>query len=657
MFPSRNIIGGNNTSINLNGINQTRKILAIDQETLYGPSSLVNFVINNGRVEFNAGSRLQFDGLQTNINLNNSRFTSNIFGTYNEHRGVYIYGQPNVTIENCIFEYGRYGIYGWLSYGGAPLTITNSVFRHNDWAIRSFDKGLNTFNCHFQNNNVAVSAISMSFPSFFFEGAVGGSVSVKNNFGINWNSYSTGSLTLDDPYINTNLYSGVRINRSPLYIKCGSISYNDEGIVLGNNSSLNMDDQPAPFNLSGNSGVTAINNNYTIRGVWMGYLNLNKGLNDLSPSGFNRNSTVSGTILPRSAFPIQANENVWNLSGNFSNSDYLLTTLNSTNVDIDDSSPLSSISACGQAIPPCNPCTYENPLEYCPTCDEINTDDFIEIPLNEATATAIDLFYANTANNYREAVNLFFQILMEEYINPGSEEVYLFDLNYRKMMESLGFAFSSGQIGPNENESGLCQEVDQVITVLDKMITSSVFSEFYERRFAFSMDKAQTFRLAGRRDLALDELSSISSWTESEEDAQEVESFSCIVTMEKRVLESELSLESEDIAEIISSECEYTSTNQRIRSNAYENSQTLFSSPTSIIMRVTPNPASDLLTIDTNVEHGLLKCTNLLGEVLITEKVNYATSLDLTSLPRGLYFVSVINTSTLEQDVQKVVLK
>ena len=131
LFPSRNITAGSNCSINFTGTSQSKKILQIDQETFYAPSSIVNFTISTGKIELASGARIQADGLSTTINLYNAKFTSSTQGVNNGHRGFHLYGQPNVSINACVFEYGSTGIYAFLTYGGAPLNIYNSIFNNN----------------------------------------------------------------------------------------------------------------------------------------------------------------------------------------------------------------------------------------------------------------------------------------------------------------------------------------------------------------------------------------------------------------------------------------------------------------------------------------------------------------------------------------------
>ncbi|MBP9083570.1 MAG: hypothetical protein KBH11_10885 [Bacteroidia bacterium] len=417
LFPSRNIIGGMNSSINLIGSSTNRKILEIAQETFYGPPTLVNFNISDGNVVFHPNSRLQTDGLSTSINFTNVRFTSNTPGINNGHRGVHLYGQPNISITSCIFEFGRYGIYSYQTYGGSSLNIVNSTFRHNTRGIRAYDRGLGLFQCNFFNNGFGVEASGMSYASKFIEGITGGNVASSNETGIKWQSHSNASLTLENPLINTN-YTGVRAVNCPLYVKCGSISYNYDGIVFTYGANLFMDDQVISPNTAAN--VSVFNNYYSIRAVYASNLWLNKGGNDLSPLVLNLGRTVFGTLFNPPA-TIFANTNQWNTAGTFTPLDF---NLNGNTVALIDNNVQNNITGCGQAIPPCPnpPCPNQSPLEHCPACDVINTDDFTGIKLNIATQEALDKLNSNDPDQYKDAVSLFCQILKEQYINPDDKE-------------------------------------------------------------------------------------------------------------------------------------------------------------------------------------------------------------------------------------------
>ena len=245
---------------------------------------------------------------------------------------------------------------------------------------------------------------------------------------------------------------------------------------------------------------------------------------------------------------------------------------------------------------------------------------------------------------------------MEDYINPGSKEVYLFNLNYTKMMEALGFAFSTGQISSTENESTLCEEVEKVIEVQTNMIENSVFSEFYSRKFGYAMDKAQTYRIAGRRDLCLDELNSIAGWVESEEDEADVQSFQCMVSLEKDFIEGTVPFDSGDIDEFMTA-CENSSANQRVRRETVLNKQESQIQTLKMEVILSPVPAKNLLNIITNVENGNIVMTNAFGQVVNKMPINYGITFDVSTLSRGIYFLTFADEISFERKVLRVILQ
>ncbi len=642
-FPSRNIIAGSSSSINLVGSSTNRTILVVDQETFYAPANLLNFNIAGGRVVFNANSRLQADGLATNISFDNVRFTSNTPGLNNAHRGVHLYGQPNISITGCIFEFGRYGIYAYQTYGGSPLNIVNSTFRQNTRGIRAYDKGLGLFQCNFFNNSFGIEASGMSFPSKFFEGITGGNVASSNETGIKWQSHSNASLTLENPLINTN-HTGVRAVNCPLYIKCGSISYNYDGIVFTYGANLFMNDQVLTPNTAAN--VSVFNNYYSIRAVYGSNLWLNKGGNDLSPSSSNVGRTVFGTLFnPPSN--ILANSNQWNTSGTFSPLDF---NLNGNTVALIDNNVQAAITGCGQAIPPCPnpPCPNQSPLEYCPACDVINTDDFTGVKLNIATKDALDKLNSNDPDKYKDAVSLFCQILNEQYINPDDKEKYLLSLNYIKMMEAVGNAFKYNQIVCLEN--GLPELISRMIAIQDLLIDNAISNNNQSLRLKYSLDKAQTLRLSCRRTECVDLLNEILNWVVGDDEIASVNLFICEVNLEILVLNG--TILPEDV------EAQLTAcggSTARIR-NEPELLNQLNPPKAELQVDVYNNSLSGFIEIKTNAEKGHLILMNSIGEIVHETDFYYEATIDITNFSKGIYFSNTSNALNGDRVVNKIVI-
>lgn len=641
--PSRNITAGNNSNINLTGSAPFKKILEIDQETFYAPPGIVNFTISRGKVELASNARLQADGLSTNINLFDAIFTSTTPGVNNGHRGVHLYGQPNVSINNCVFEYGSTGIYAFLTYGGAPLNIYNSTFRNNTYGVSAYDKGCNLYNCNFFDNEFGFFSSYMSFPSF-----CSGSMFNRNVLGAYWHSYSNASLTIDNATIQQN-DTGVKAHAAPLTVTCSNISYNDIGLEINYGATLMMQNQ---------TKVIAIGNNYTIKPLEANYLNLDYGYNDLTPSGLHNQSAINGTMLSGISLPIPARYNKWNSAGTFSTSDYNLHDINGNNLTIDGSNPLSSALACGIdpcPIPPCgDPCPkppcdiiVQDALIYCPDCGTINTADFTNKKLNEATMIALDKVKSKDAQNYRKGLKLFSQILNVNFPNPNKRESYLLNLNYLKLQETLGNAFLSKQIN---NSNVLAVEVQNIIDIENNYIDKANQQKNYYRKFLYTMDKAQTYRIANRRDLSLNLLDNILTWVETD-DIEEVNNFICTINIENDALEGSIDLGT--IAEIMN-KCNHIN---KFRLTAPAKNVPLSNNEPETMISISPNPINNIANIRTNIENARIILFDNVGQSIADKKINYDTDIDLSSVAGGIYIIKIENLETSEHWIKKLVVQ
>lgn len=381
---SRNITAGSNSNIHFTGTSQSKKVIQIDQETFYAPASIVNFIISTGKIELASDSRIQADGLATNINFYNVKFTSTTQGVNNAHRGLHLYGQPNILIESCTFENGRTGIFASLSSGAASLTLSQCIFRNNRYGILASDKGINLIQCYFYDNTIGLEAKFMTFPSYALNGTTKG-----NSKGINFRGYSSASFYAEDPNILGN-GKGLEIEGVILRTRCGSVSFNETGFNMLRSSTLIMDQSFSQNTIA--AGVTALSNNTTIQTFTTRNLFLDNGKNDLTPLSSGTESTINGSLYVHSPASIVANANKWNISGSLNASDYNLRDFHGNPINIDDPNPLSSTSACGQAIDQCPnpPCDIESITDY--EYEELLSAGFEGFVLKEELETELQEF-------------------------------------------------------------------------------------------------------------------------------------------------------------------------------------------------------------------------------------------------------------------------
>ena len=256
---------------------------------------------------------------------------------------------------------------------------------------------------------------------------------------------------------------------------------------------------------------------------------------------------------------------------------------------------------------------------------------------------------SNDSLNYRKAIELFYQILIENIPNPDSKESYLLNFNYMKLLETLGYAFSSNQISCYENNNALCSEVQMVIEIENKFIEIANQQGNYYRKFLYNLDKAQTYRIACRRDLCLNLLNDILTWAEAD-DLEEVNSLICKVKIERDVLAGTIDVGS--VAELM----QQCNGNNEFRL-ARTNKTPLSNNDQETMISIFPNPIRDIANIRTNIEHARIILFDDLGRLLTDENVNYDTDIDFTAKPRGIYTLKIENSETLEHWIKKLVVQ
>ena len=164
------------------------------------------------------------------------------------------------------------------------------------------------------------------------------------------------------------------------------------------------------------------------------------------------------------------------------------------------------------------------------------------------------------------------------------------------------------------------------------------------------MDKAQTLRLACRRAECVDLLNQILSWATGDDEIASVNLFICQVNLEILVLNG--SVLSEDV-EAYLSDC--GGSTARVRNNSSVLEQ-LNPPKQELEVEVYNISESGFVEIKTNAENGHLVMLNSIGEVVYETDLIYETTIDVSSLSTGIYFINTSNTVNGERMVNKVVI-
>gem|GEM_PF-4759979 len=643
--PSQNITAGTNASITLQGSSQTQKILEIQQESIYPPSNLVSLTLQNGKVVLYPNTRINPNGLSTAITVNNILLTSNT-GAFNSHRGFVLFGQPSVSITNSIFQYGSYGIYAYLSYGGNPLTISNCTFRYCDKGLFTHDKGITLNGCSFNGNTTNTGygfyAEAMSFPS-----TANASAFPNNKYGIYFNGATGSSFNLSNSSVTGNQVDGIGADGSYTFTAlCNSISSNtSHGINMTNGVSLNVSQLQNPQggynNISGNgegiytstgnllylqnNTTSGCNNFYTsATGSWdiYGYL-----------SGY---SCASRNIAGNNNFwtssngqPVWGtNYELWNKSICFPNN----------NVTITDPTP-KAYQSCGGGGSDIITNNLLNPFTSTSDVRQITTASFNNVYISTAVQQAINnLTISNASGNNVKALGEFTEILSYPITNATPSEDWLLQVSYDYLKTAAGLVF-----GNNQNSTNVTL-LQKVFAVQDKLIGIYNTDSNYEKKLYTTLDKALIYRLNSNRSEALNIINGMLIWAKSSDYAM-LNHWICMIQTEKDILAG--TIKKEDIQSIVES-CNTlygSSSNTRSVTNySIEQNNNIASGDTK--MEIFPNPFNESTTIKVslpdNTANTIIELYNITGVKIKSYELKQGENSVIvkgSEMDSGIYYV------------------
>jgi hypothetical protein len=676
---TNNISAGTGSSMVFQCNNNNQKALEVNQAVLFIPSNIALFKVNKCQVQLGSNAMIMPQGLNTNIVFTNSKLSGNA-----NSGGLIIFGQPNVTINNSIFDSGSYGIYALLTYGGAPLTISNCTFQNCTTGLLTHDKGVTLKSVNFYDCNTGWVAEAMSFPCVS-NNSIFGSKTRPNVVGIQYRGGANGTLFLNNSKVNGNYTDGIQMEGTELKVKCGEIKDNtDNGIYLSNNATLNMSNDLGGGNVDATNNGAQNSGSYTIlmnnaKNIW-----LNNGFNDFTRGTVNFQCNKYHTQCPMiiygttnieydpcgntdcSPITITANRNKWvNLNGNVApvnSEEYEIQTSYNCglygggvprNVLLTDASP-SSLVKCDN-----NPKQQKSIslLENCPTCPTINTVNFPNKKLDKAITSVIAIMDSTSPGNNKKAEELFYEILKYPIPSPNKDTKTLLEISYQLMLESLGQAFLKSELISTANTPVLTSNVQQMVEIQDIRIIKYICLEDYKQRLAASMDKAQAYRLAERRDIALTTFDDILTWAEAP-DQQYVQRWRCMTNAEHQLKQG--IIQPQDFKAAIAA-CGNV-TNMRLAKS--ESERIVDIDLPKEMLALQPNPASSKTTVLYQLPEGIITgnitIKNTFGQSMEKYSIDdkkESIELDCSSYNNGVYFISLISDGKIITTKKLIIAK
>ncbi|HET6243688.1 MAG: T9SS type A sorting domain-containing protein [Bacteroidetes bacterium] len=687
--PFDNVQAASGSSINITKSSDTQKVIEVTQGHLVLPANLTLFRLNLCKVELGSYSYIMPIGTNTEIELRRTRIASNIGTANSNHNGFSLNGQSKVYIWGSIFENGNYGLRSLSVHGNSNITIISSTFRNCYIAgLYTTGSGVIMTDVTFKNNETGWFAQGMKSPSVLGSVTMGGSVANANYDGINYHGGSNATLTLNSSNISNNLIGGIYVSGANIKIRCSSIKNNAyEGIFMDNNSTLTMSsDHETGYNdLRGNGFDAAYGNGDKINIRFKNAKNflVNNGYNNLS-TGTNVHykcastdnvcdPSIDGTLRIDynncgnnncSDIHIQANNNRW-ISDQITfpalpryKKEYKLTTSyncyhnqysqgQTRKILLKDDYPQNNqscpSSGGGGVI------VIDNPLFFCPSCIVINTPSFNNKKINLAVREIIEKVVPDqtgSQNTNRIAVQNFheiFKYLKDNEPAINNKDAYLIKLSYQYMLEALGNAYINNELQEVSLNSNMPDEVLKVLDTQNYILDySDCFTPalYEDKKISLGLDKGQVLRLAGKRNLALNEFNNILSGA-TLSDKETIESWICLT-------EKELSLQNEliDIHEFTSEieSCPKTRKRNSTSSNRFVQELELKENEhkhKDFNFKLYPNPASNAVKVqlpgtDTYSE---LIIYNSLGIQVKTIQLNTEQELfiDCTHFATGIY--------------------
>lgn len=527
--PSMNVTAEANTRFVLRSNTLARKILYIEQESLYGPDELVEFTLRSGTAVLSNKSRIvpTVSNL-CSVSFINARVTSPTWER-NTHRGVRLNGQGLLTLEGSTFSNGRYGIYSYNTVLGNTPELNDCLFENCDKGMYNYDKGIIATDTRFNGCDDGLYCEQMTKSSRLEH------CTAANNrrYGVYFRGVA--KLRVADPDFKLNDV-GLAVHQANAFVECGNVSENrSAGFTVNQGATLMLQTSDGSMH----QPVTAIDNPVTISCSQASNCGLRNGFNSLRPVVTGQQNTLSGTFLCQPyALYQEAYRNNWNgtVGTPLTTAEYSITACGSPLYFVDPNSEAET--ACGQAIPPCPhpPCPPDK-FTYCPTCDEVETDEYGDVKLNVASAAARSVAENDAmVGNEKEAIVGLNQILMNDVPAPTADERYLLEYDYAQLKESFSDALAKGQLDPADGTTQVDNHLALVNEVQQKRIEDADGTTYADFRFFTALEKAQMHRAAGKLTDAIGQMEQlhISAPEESETLIQEI---TCLTHIEHDVLE------------------------------------------------------------------------------------------------------------------------
>lgn len=691
--PKTNIFAGANSTFSLQGTDIDDEVLEVTGgEGILPQDQLALFSIKNGTVKLSDGSRINAG---CPLTLSSVKFTptpdNERSNDSNGFRGLHIYGQPSVTIDNCIFEHGYSGIFAPLYNLGSPFSISNTEFNDCSYGIYAQGAGVNLNNIYAHDCKYGFYGVGSTMLNTFTQ-----SDFENNELGIEFFGSKGSRLYLDNCFVHESQLVGTDVDHGKLITHCSNFTNNDlinnefPAIWLSNKATYTSRGSVYP---AGGNTVFARNHN-AIGGALVASdqsanaLQINNGGNDFSNMAIGSYPLLFFATIGKSSVQLYAKNNMWRVPKTtmdpniIRDRDYVLynTSTTSSNQVTLYYQPTTENIACGSVgqfemkLPDLKKvegttALLQDPYDFCPQCPVLLTADFVGVALDSAIRYCNRIQEGNlTYETRKTVVDKFNEILESPLVSQALSDPninYLYDIAYTQYLE----AFSAlVQFTPLAQYASLDNSFAALIRLIDNRIARGQLEHDQSEVFYSMMDKAQLYRMLRKMEEAIVTLNTAAALATGEDQIAYSNEWQCMLLNENKILSGQISRESQSsLNEVCTSYMPIRNHEKNIAhrasisegtknyANAYFNG--VFS------LEVIPNiintnslpirlnlPGDGLLTLSLSDVIG--RTWNLYHQQSLAGG-NYPLSFDVSGLPNGIYFLkaSYGNESRVERFV------
>ncbi len=654
---TNNIFCGSGSSFVLQGSGQNDKIMEVQQKTVHFPGGIDKVELRNGKIEMGSNCRLQNDittGDEETI-LNNIKITSDN-GIYNGHRGFAFWGQQNVSIENCTFEYGKYGINANNTYWGAALTVSGSNFIENQTGLYVYNKGVHLNNCHFTNNTeTAVKCEAMSFESDLYRTNI-----FSNYDGIIYHSSNGSVLNVAVCEIQNNNNNGISTSGYfGLDLKCTYVKNNFYGIYTEHGTRVIIDNS-SRNDISGNNSAIYLN---------YGLLYANNGLNRFTSSNYAVKGETILLCLPGLSPVLNAENNTWDSENNspefMVNHKLYVLNCDYTPVNIIDNNP--TYLHCFHITPwpikeLCTGCIQtENDSSQVSDLPVVSISDNQSIPIDEAVQQLYcQAEQLQSETGYQNLIHDYINLLQDLDIYTSSQVLYWKNKAWHDMHIAVNNYFDF--VKHDTENAGFNQSLNDVMLLNETLMQNPYVSQigYYE----YFLDNALLERLRENYNKSLTMLESLKfDIPEMDREIAYVNRWQCYIEAEREAKLGNLSPDAfmaaiQDCSQTYESTMEDIHVQDSLNNRSTEqNDNTGTPAPK---LTIIPNPNTGNFTIEVycEVPNSEIKITNAFGQHVRTMNLtdDGQQSLQVTGLVQGQYTVYYIENGAV-LDSENMVVK